>query len=142
MIISGNPLTLEWSIGGPPPSGGLLGPIGDLIFGRPLGLSNSHNKYETDASAMKGDALLFNGDADSLRLEYFKGFLNLKTSPEDDYSSHDLWMQHRVNRFEHSISHNPLFFYGPFAGIIVGQAGIFFPPEVLRTAAMRGQMGY
>jgi len=81
---------------------------------------------------MKGDALLFNGDADSLRLEYFEDFLDLKTSPEDDYSSLDLWMQHRVNRFEHSISSNPLFFYGPFAGVIVGEAGIFFP-EVFKN---------
>lgn len=135
VFISGNPLTLQWSIGvaPPPTSFGLLDPFLGLLFSPPQGIANSHNKYETDGSAMKGDSYLFNGDAGSVQIEYFKGFLNLKKSSIDDYSSPDLWMQHRANRFEHSIANNPIFYWGPFSGVIVGEAGICFPPIAFKN---------
>lgn len=137
MLISGNPLTLKWSIGGvPPPSG-----LGDILFGPPRGISNSHNRYETDGSAFKGDAYLFNGDSDSLRLEYFQEFLNSKTSPEDDYSDISLWRKHRAVRFEHCVRNNPFFWWGPLSGVIVGEAGIIFPPEVMKNHSIENPQG-
>jgi hypothetical protein len=41
------------SIGGPPGNGGLLGGLG--LVGKPQGLSNSHNRFEADASPMRAD---------------------------------------------------------------------------------------
>jgi hypothetical protein len=42
----------SWSIGGPPDPG-LLSSLG--LLGSPQGISNSHNKYEGDASPTRGD---------------------------------------------------------------------------------------
>ena len=42
---------VSFSIGGPPPAGIL--PPG--LLGKPLGLSNSHNRFESDASPTRGD---------------------------------------------------------------------------------------
>jgi len=42
----------SWSIGGVPPPG-LLTTVG--LLGTPQGISNSHNKYEGDASPTRGD---------------------------------------------------------------------------------------
>jgi hypothetical protein len=41
------------SIGGPPKDSGLLGGIG--LVGKPQGLSNSHNRFEADASPTRAD---------------------------------------------------------------------------------------
>ena len=43
---------ISWSIGGAPPPG-LLNSVG--LLGAPQGISNSHNKYEGDASPTRGD---------------------------------------------------------------------------------------
>jgi hypothetical protein len=48
-LVSGDPLTQTWSIGGPPPP-----LLGLPILGKGNGLSGSHNKYEADASAGRG----------------------------------------------------------------------------------------
>lgn len=47
VLISGNWLSLSWSIGGAMPStgGGLLGSLLPSLFGTGQGLSRSHNKY-------------------------------------------------------------------------------------------------
>lgn len=44
---------LSWSIGGPPPTS--LTSIAPGLLGYPQGLIGSHNKYETDSSATRGD---------------------------------------------------------------------------------------
>jgi hypothetical protein len=43
----------SFSIGGKPKSSGLLSSIG--LLGEPLGLSASHNRFESDASPFRGD---------------------------------------------------------------------------------------
>ena len=142
MLISGDPITLKWSIGGtPPPDGGILGGVGNIIFGPSMGISNSHSQYETDSSAMKGDAFLYNGDSDSLRLENFESFLDLKTTAVDDYSDRALWIKHRKNRFEHSIGNNPMFWWGPLSGVFVGEAGICFPGELFKNHSVEHPNG-
>lgn len=45
---------VKWSIGGPP-SGGLLSDAFPGFFGTPKGISFSHNEYESDGSAARGD---------------------------------------------------------------------------------------
>ncbi|KAI5783159.1 hypothetical protein DFH27DRAFT_276120 [Peziza echinospora] len=125
VILSGNILTMEWSIGGPPPLS-LFGSIGSILLGKPQGISGSHNRYETDASAFKGDSYLFNGDHISTRLDYFATFLNTTTTGE--YNDIPLWRALRRVRTDHSIANNPYFYLGPFSGLIATEAGIFFPP--------------
>lgn len=41
-------------------------------------MSGSHNKYEGDASATREDAYMNNGDASTLKLEYFKQLYDLQ----------------------------------------------------------------
>lgn len=81
VVLSGNPLDLSWSIGGPPPLNLLSG-----LLGRPQGLSGSHNKYESDSSPGRGDAYTHNGDAITLDLETFMHMYNL-TDPGVSYST-------------------------------------------------------
>lgn len=55
----------------------------------------------------------------------------------DDYTPSGLWITHRKARLEDSISKNPYFFFAPFSGIIVSEAGPIFPRELYanRSAA-------
>ncbi len=73
VAIDGDPLSLKWSIGGPPSSGGIL----SGILGSSKGLSGSHNKYESDASATRADAYLNNGDASTLDMAHFQQLYDL-----------------------------------------------------------------
>ncbi|CAE6532860.1 unnamed protein product [Rhizoctonia solani] len=121
-IFDGNPLLLDWSIGGSP--GGLVLPP---LLSAPQGLSGSHNKYEGDASATRDDAYMNNGDASSLNLTYFKQLYDLQ--PEGASSAnfdYDVIIQHRVNRRQTSVSTNPHFFNGPFSGFIALPAAYSF----------------
>ncbi|KAG9092035.1 hypothetical protein FRC07_011738 [Ceratobasidium sp. 392] len=121
-IYDGNPLTLDWSVGGSP--GGLVLPP---LLSAPQGLSGSHNKYEGDASPTRADAYLNNGDASSLTLTFFKQLYDLQPegSPTANFN-YDVIVKHRVARRQHSVSSNPHFFNGPFSGFIAGPAGYAF----------------
>ena len=72
VIFDGDPLTLKWSIGGPPPPSLILG----LLF-QPTGLSGSHNNYEGDTSIARSDAYLRNGDSTTVDMEFFMQMYNL-----------------------------------------------------------------
>lgn len=74
VIFVGDPVSTEWSIGGPPPQG-ILSQLG--LLGRPTGLSGSHNKYESDSSPGRGDAYLHDGDASTLNMDNFLSLYNL-----------------------------------------------------------------
>lgn len=54
-VVAGDLTT--FSIGGKPSSGGLLTGIGSSLglIGEPQGLSNSHNRFECDASPLRAD---------------------------------------------------------------------------------------
>ncbi|KAG8684815.1 hypothetical protein FRC09_015129 [Ceratobasidium sp. 395] len=73
VVLTGNPETDQFSIGGSP-GGDIVPPLISL----PQGLSGSHNKYETDASPGRGDYYLHNGDASSLDLRNFKSLYALQ----------------------------------------------------------------
>ncbi|CAE6424661.1 unnamed protein product [Rhizoctonia solani] len=121
-VYDGNPLTLQWSIGGSP--GGLVLPP---LLSAPQGLSGSHNKYEGDASATRADAYMNNGDASSLNLTYFKQLYNLQPEGASDANfNYDVIIQHRANRRQTSVSTNPHFFNGPFSGFIALPAAYSF----------------
>ncbi|CAE6518627.1 unnamed protein product [Rhizoctonia solani] len=120
-IYDGNPLTLEWSIGGSP--GGLVLPP---LLSAPQGLSGSHNKYEGDASATRADAYMNNGDASSLNLTYFKQLYGLQPEGPSANFDYDVIIQHRATRRQTSVSTNPHFFNGPFSGFIALPAAYSF----------------
>ncbi|CAE6446847.1 unnamed protein product, partial [Rhizoctonia solani] len=120
-VYVGNPLTLEWSIGGSP--GGLVLPP---LLSAPQGLSGSHNKYEGDASATRADAYMNNGDASSLNLTYFKQLYGLQPEGPSANFDYDVIIQHRARRRQASVSTNPHFFNGPFSGFIALPAAYSF----------------
>ncbi|KAG8705498.1 hypothetical protein FRC09_002922 [Ceratobasidium sp. 395] len=126
VIIDGNPLTLQWSIGGPP--GGLSLPP---LLTAPKGLSGSHNKYEADSSPGRGDAYLHGGDSSTLQIDNFKALYNLQ--PEGPSSNYNLGVltQHRKQTLDFSVQNNPHFFYPPFAGLLVSQAAHTFIPAFM-----------
>lgn len=100
-------------------------------------MSGSHNTYETDTSATRGDSYLFNGDVDTLRLEYLQDLLGLSNGV-DDYTKSEIWTEHRINRFDHSIKNNPYFFFGPVSGILVSEAGIILMRELFANHSSTG----
>lgn len=135
VILTGDPITEKFSIGGPPPLN-LFEQLTSILYGRPQGLSGSHNTYESDSSATRGDSYLFNGDVSSLRLEYVQDILR-HFSNMSDCTSSSVWIKYRIKRFEHSVEKNPYFWFGPISGIAVSEAGPIFIPELYanRSAA-------
>ena len=120
VIQAGNPLTLQWSIGGPP-TGQVLLP-GQT---QARGLTGTHNRYETDSSPMRGDLYEY-GNNYELQLKQFQEFYDYhKGETNPNYSFDDL-ANFRKARFSESIAQNPYFFYGPFTGIEVSQAAFTF----------------
>ncbi|KAK7443760.1 hypothetical protein VKT23_015543 [Stygiomarasmius scandens] len=117
-LIDGDPLSLDWSIGGS--VHGLLG------IGSSDGLSGSHNKYESDASSGRGDAFLHGGDASTLQLNNFKSLYKLQPDPSPGNYDLNVIAEHRKATFNYSKMNNPNFFYGPFSGVIVSQAAHTF----------------
>lgn len=108
----------SWSIGGPT---SLISSIAGL--GTPQGISGSHNKYESDSSPTRGDLYQYGNDY-KVQVSQFQALYDLgKAANSYDL---DVLTQHRVNRFQQSISENPYFFYGPFSGVIVSPAAYTF----------------
>lgn len=126
--MDGNPLALNpgWSIGGIPPLadqnilGNLLG-----LLGTPDGISNSHNKYETDTSPTRGDLYQYDNDY-ALQVSQFETLFNLQ--PDASTANYDISVlaQERALTFERSIAQNPYFYYGPFTGMAVSNAAHSF----------------
>lgn len=129
-IFDGNILSLDpgYSIGGPSSADtDILSGLG--ILGTPQGLSGSHNKYESDASACRGDLYTSGNDykVDITRFQELYALQSNATSPSYDL---DIWAQHRKNMFLKSKTENPEFFYAPFAGVIASTGGFTFPPRM------------
>ena len=117
-IFDGNIFSLSpgYSIGGPT---SLVQNVldGGGILGTPQGLSGSHNKYESDASAARGD-LYTQGDDYKVDINRFEALYNLQPGVAGGYDL-GVWAEHRKNMFLKSKNENPEFFYGLFAGPIV-----------------------
>ncbi|KAA8913359.1 Chloroperoxidase [Sphaerosporella brunnea] len=135
-LLSGDVLSLSWSIGGPA-GANLLGPL----LGVGKGLSGSHNKYETDASVTHGDFYLFNGDVDSVRLPKFKYLLSLQNGVADPNWTLDVLNKQRNYTLQDSISNNPYFFFGPFSGLLVSNAGHCFVPGMMANFSAQYPQG-
>lgn len=120
VIQDGDPLTQQWSIGGPPPGQVLL-----PGQSQGLGLTGSHNKYETDSSPMRGDLYEY-GNNYKLQLSQFQEFYDYHRGEDNPNYTFDDLAKFRKARFTESVQNNPYFFYGPFTGIEVSQAAFTF----------------
>lgn len=126
----------KWSIGGSPPEG-LLSSIG--LLGKPGGLSNSHNKYESDVSPTRGDLYEF-GNAYKVQIDQFQ---QLYTSPQGP-NGYDLstLSDFRAKRFQQSMDNNPDFFNGPFSGVAVQPAAYTFIYRFMGNKSAEYPEGY
>ncbi|BFZ58576.1 hypothetical protein PYCC9005_005640 [Savitreella phatthalungensis] len=114
VLQDGDLMTQKWSIGGQPPSGG------------GLGLTGSHNKYETDSSPMRGDLYEY-GNNFKLQMSQFQSFYDRHRGEKDPAWTFDGdIIPFRSQRFTESIEQNPYFYYGAFTGIQVSQAAFTF----------------
>ncbi|KAL9049782.1 MAG: hypothetical protein Q9162_007029 [Coniocarpon cinnabarinum] len=112
-----------YSIGGP----SVNEPALSGLLGTPQGLSGSHNKYENDASPIRGDLYLFGNDYEN-QVSQFQQFYDLENGKSDEdanYGLNDI-EAFRVTRFQDSIDNNPYFFNAPFSGAIASPAAYTF----------------
>ncbi|CZS91364.1 related to oxidase [Rhynchosporium agropyri] len=120
VLFDGDITKLEWSIGGPQN----VGLLQAGVFGRPRGLSFSHNNYEGDASIGRPDYFLNNGNAYSLDINRFKKAYE-KGMADDRYTI-DKFRDLFVENINYSIQNNPHYFSSQFAGLIVVPAAYNF----------------
>ncbi|EME38644.1 chloroperoxidase-like protein [Dothistroma septosporum NZE10] len=97
---------LGFSIGGPP-SASLLTATG--LVGKPQGMSNTHNRFESDQSITRDD-LYQTGNDVTLNMNFFQDLLN-SSLPKGWYDI-DVLGNHAVKRFQYSVANNPYFFKG------------------------------
>ncbi|KAJ7738117.1 oxidase-like protein [Mycena metata] len=111
-------LSFPYSIGDTPPTtilGGLLGALG--LFGPPQGLSHTHNQFESDSSATRGDAFQFNGNGYDLQMPAFVELYNRQNESSTANYDRDVIFAHRVQRLHDSKQQNGRFFYGPVQAV-------------------------
>jgi hypothetical protein len=101
----------SWSIGGPDPRVSI--PLN--LLGQPMGISGSHNKYESDNSPTRGD-LYVEGNDYKLVLKRWQRLYD-SGKAKDDYNLQTL-TDVRAAGFQESIDTNPYFFNGPFPGVL------------------------
>lgn len=100
-IFDGN--LASWSIGGPT---GLLAVV--PLDGTPTGMSGSHNKYEADVSPTRGDLYQEGNDYLLVPSQFIAEYAE-QASETEETSNYDIGAltNHRVNRFQESVSKNP-----------------------------------
>lgn len=137
VALAGDIVTQTWSIGGEySPSllgnsgggllGGLLGGVtGGLtssLLGKPRGIVGTHNKYEGDASIVRGDAYLNDGQQ-VFQLRSWNRLFPLADS--EDGLTLDKVAGHNDYEHQWSILNNPYYFKGPFSGLVTVAAHNF-----------------
>lgn len=141
-VFNGNPLSTSpgYSIGGPSRfSQNILN--GGGILGTPSGLSGSHNKYESDVSATRGD-LYVTGNNFHVVLSRFEEYwkaIPLNTPAPKQYTA---LAPFHYKRFQDSEKTNSHFFYSPFAGVLVSPAAYSFPPRMMANHSSKYPEGY
>ncbi|ORY70187.1 uncharacterized protein BCR38DRAFT_332499 [Pseudomassariella vexata] len=141
-VFDGNPLSTNpgYSIGGPTKdSQNILNGLG--LLGSPSGLSGSHNKYESDVSATRGDLYVTGNNFHVQRdrfIDYYYAIPENTPAPEQ-YTA--LAPFHK-RRFDESLTTNGYFFYSPFAGILVSPAAYSFPPRMMANHSEQYPEGY
>ncbi|KAM0329874.1 hypothetical protein ACHAQA_004039 [Verticillium albo-atrum] len=130
-VFNGNPLSTNpgYSIGGPSRfSQNILGGLG--LLGTPTGLSGSHNKYESDASATRGDLYVTGNNYEVQRDRFIEYFNAIKEGIPASEQYTALAPFHK-KQFEQSEKENSHFFFSPFAGVLVSPAAYSFPPRMM-----------
>lgn len=130
-VFNGNPLSTNpgYSIGGPSRfSQNILGGLG--ILGTPMGLSGSHNNYETDVSPTRGD-LYVTGNNFHVQLDRFEEYWNAIPENTPAPEQYTALAPFHSKRFSDSVSTNSHFFFSPFAGVLVSPAGFAFPVRMM-----------
>ncbi|KAJ9659345.1 hypothetical protein H2198_003221 [Neophaeococcomyces mojaviensis] len=141
-VFDGNPLSTNpgYSIGGPSQySQNILNGLG--LIGTPTGLSGSHNKYESDVSATRGDLYVYGNNYEVQRERFIEYYYNIKenTPAPEQYTA--LAPFHK-QRYDESVNTNGYFFYSPFAGILVSPAAYSFPPRMMANHSEEYPDGY
>ncbi|KAI4223129.1 MAG: hypothetical protein L6R40_008529 [Gallowayella cf. fulva] len=133
-------LTPGYSIGGPSTGlGSVLGGLG--ITRTPSGLSGSHNNYEGDTSATRGDLYVVGND-DLLQIEFFQQYYDALLEDTPAPQQYSALFPFRQSRFNYSINTNPYFFFPQFAGVLVAPAGFAFPPALMSNKSAEYPEGY
>nr|XP_018912976.1 PREDICTED: aromatic peroxygenase-like [Bemisia tabaci] len=111
---------VKYSIGGATPL--VPAPLGGIL-GTPQGLSNSHNRYESDCSVTRGDLYQY-GNAYRLQMSQFKDLLAMRN--ESGNYNLETMGAFLGKRFFQCINENPYFFHGPVSGLLVGNGAYTF----------------
>ncbi|KAI5357888.1 Putative chloroperoxidase [Septoria linicola] len=117
IIISGDIPSGQWSIGGGFPS------TLPLLLSNPKGIVGTHNKYEGDASIVRGDAYLNNGDVGVFQWRSWND-LYARTGTEGGLTL-DKVAEHSLGVTKFSLENNPYAFWGPFSGLVAPAAHDF-----------------
>ena len=116
-VFDGNILSTApgYSIGGPTDASSNILDGVDLV-GTPSGLSGSHNKYESDVSATRGDLYVYGNNFEVQRERFIEYYYNIKenTPAPEQYTA---LAPFHSQRYHESVMTNPYFFYSPFAGV-------------------------
>ncbi|KAL2064663.1 hypothetical protein VTL71DRAFT_3801 [Oculimacula yallundae] len=136
VLFDGDITTLEWSIGGPQD----VGPLQAGVFGKPRGLSNSHNNYEGDASIGRPDAYLNNGNPTPLDLNRYRKAYEVGMA--NDRYTIDQFRGLFVDNIKTSIATNPYYFSSQFAGLIVAPAAYNFVINFMSNHSAAEPSGY
>lgn len=85
-------------------------PVISGMLGTPQGLGGSHNKYENDASPIRGDLYTY-GNSYLNQVSLFNEFIQKKAGVAEDEVNYDIptIIQFRKERFDNSIAENPYF---------------------------------
>jgi hypothetical protein len=129
LVGTGNPVSLapSFSIGGKSKKNqNLLGNLLGLI-GEPRGLDGSHNFIEADSSNTRDD-LYVTGDATTMNMTLFMDIYN---AMDNGVMNMEDIGDRAASRLEESIATNPQFYYGPYTGLIVRNAGFLFGARLL-----------
>ncbi|PHH66061.1 hypothetical protein CDD81_586 [Ophiocordyceps australis] len=108
------------------------------FFGKPRGLSFTHNIFEVDASPTRGD-FYSTGNGYKLQLENFKSLYDAPQGP-NGYGL-DQIADHAARRREHSKHTNPLFFSSPITVFVANTAHAFIP-RILSNFSSENPGGY
>ncbi|KXT14790.1 hypothetical protein AC579_9670 [Pseudocercospora musae] len=115
IAISGDPIAGTWSIGAG--YGGTLG-----LLGKPSGIAGTHNRYEGDASIVRGDAYMHDGFVGFYEDHRFNRLYN---AIGEDGLTHDKAAAQAYYTAQYSIENNPYYFSGPFSGLVAPDAHNF-----------------
>ncbi|EME40120.1 hypothetical protein DOTSEDRAFT_56398 [Dothistroma septosporum NZE10] len=115
IAISGDPIAGTWSIGS-----GYPGAVG--LLGKPTGIVGTHNRYEGDASMIRGDAYMHDGFVGYFEMHRWEHLYSLLGT---NGLTHDKAAAQAYYTAEYSLLNNPEYFSAPFSGLVAPDAHNF-----------------